>query len=56
MSTICEICKLECKEEDLQKHLIEEHNMLFCQYIGLLSKKIDIISNLDIKIKNKKKK
>ena len=40
MSTKCEICNKECLEEEFQKHLFDEHNLLFCQYIGLISDKL----------------
>ena len=41
MSTKCEICNKECSEEEFQKHLFDEHNILFCQYIGLISNKLN---------------
>ena len=28
------------REEDFQKHIFDEHHLLFCQYIGLISDKI----------------
>ena len=40
MSTKCEICNKELSEQNFQNHLFDEHNLLFCQYIGLLSDKL----------------
>ena len=40
MSTKCEICNIEISEENFQNHLFDEHHLLFCQYIGLLSDKL----------------
>jgi hypothetical protein len=40
MSTKCEICDKELNEEIFQNHLFDEHHLLFCQYIGLLSDKL----------------
>jgi hypothetical protein len=40
MSTKCEICNKEILEENFQNHLFDEHHLLFCQYIGLLSNKL----------------
>ena len=31
MSTKCEICGSELREEDFQKHIFDEHHLLFCQ-------------------------
>lgn len=41
MSTICEICNEECQEENFQRHLFDEHHLLFSQYIGLISDKLN---------------
>lgn len=41
MSTICEICNKELPEEEFQKHIFDEHHLLFCQYIGLISDKLN---------------
>lgn len=41
MSTICEICNKELAEEEFQKHIFDEHHLLFCQYIGLISGKLN---------------
>lgn len=54
MSTTCEICNESYPEHVFQKHLIECHNMLFSQYIGLISKKINIVKNIDTKGKRGK--
>ena len=40
MSTKCEICDICVAEENFQTHLFDEHHLLFCQYIGLLSDKL----------------
>jgi hypothetical protein len=40
MSTKCEICNKELSEENFQNHLFDEHHLLFCQYIGLISDKL----------------
>lgn len=40
MSTKCEICNKELSEENFQNHLFDEHHLLFCQYIGLLSDRL----------------
>lgn len=41
MSTKCEICGSVLREEDFQKHIFDEHHLLFCQYIGLISDKLN---------------
>lgn len=42
MTVECELCNKEIDGVYFQKHLIEEHNILVCQYTGLISEKIDI--------------
>ena len=58
MSTKCEICNKECSEEEFQKHLFDEHNILFCQYIGLISNKLSFKEYViqPVKCNTKKKK
>ena len=54
----CEICNKELKEEELQKHLFDVHDILFCQYIGLISDKIkfkDFLVEKNVKKKKVKK-
>lgn len=40
--TNCEICNKTFNYQDFQKHLLDVHNILFCQYVGLISEKINI--------------
>ena len=40
MPTKCEICGEELIEEEFQKHIFDKHQLLFCQYIGLISDKL----------------
>ena len=43
MEIRCEKCGEILKYKDFQRHLIECHNMLFIQYIGLISPKIKFL-------------
>lgn len=53
--TACEICGEEFSEELFQNHIFECHGLLFCQYIGLVSKKINFSDRLVVKeVKPKK--
>lgn len=53
--TACEICGEEFSEELFQNHIFEYHGLLFCQYIGLVSKKINFSDRLVVKeVKPKK--
>lgn len=47
--TTCEICGEEFSEELFQNHIFECHGLLFCQYIGLVSKKINFTDRLVVK-------
>ena len=47
--TACEICGEEFSEELFQNHIFECHGLLFCQYIGLVSKKINFSDRLVVK-------
>lgn len=53
--TACEICGEEFSEELFQNHIFGCHGLLFCQYIGLVSKKINFSDRLVVKeVKPKK--
>lgn len=41
MLTSCEICSKEIEINKFQSHIFEEHNLLFSQYIGLISSKVN---------------
>jgi hypothetical protein len=41
---VCEACGEEVHWKDFQKHLIEQHQMLFVQYIGLVAKTFNMLS------------
>ena len=34
------MCDNSFLEENFQKHLFDEHGLLFCQYVGLISSKL----------------
>lgn len=39
----CEICGKEVPWKDFQRHLVEEHGLLFVQYIGLVSRNFQML-------------
>lgn len=39
----CEICHRTVNWKDFQRHLIEEHKLLFVQYIGLVSRSFQML-------------
>ena len=40
----CEICGKEVHWKDFQRHLVEEHRLLFVQYIGLVAKTFQMLA------------
>ena len=41
MLTLCEICSKEIEPYKFRDHIFEEHDLMFSQYIGLISSKIN---------------
>lgn len=57
MLTTCEICSKEIEAHNFQKHIFEEHNLLFVQYVGLISSKVNFSEFVKWKtLKQKRKK
>ena len=40
---VCEICGAEVHWKDFQRHLVENHGMLFVQYVGLVSRSFQML-------------
>ena len=49
----CEICGEVVSWKDFQRHLVENHQMLFVQYIGLVAKSFDMLKWLNKKDESK---
>lgn len=45
----CEICEKSIAWKDFQRHLIEEHHLMFVQYIGLIAKSFNMLKWLEEK-------
>lgn len=41
----CEICGMTADITEFQRHLAETHGILFCQHVGLVSKKINLLKD-----------